>query len=394
MSRQAKLFVQTHSCCDAIRKESILPSDIRADVLRTRQQFRALEPAWNTLLANSSANTLCASWDWLDTWCDVFGNDIDYAVITVREDDTLIGVAPFWVERTRMRGLPVRMLRFLGTGEAEAEEVCSEYLDLIAVKGRESDVADAVAQTAVATIDWDVMELRDCTIHASAATALADALNGVNIQCNFLPQGAGYRIALRGDLDATLEALPPSARQRLLYKRRKLARAGTLQWSSVSSQTQIDGALNALAQMHGSRWAARGQRGAFVSDRFRAFHLAFCRRQMSKGTLAFHALTLEGKPLATLLNYRWAGVEYFYQSGIDTHMARGQSPGLVAHVLAIEHAIAAGMHTYDLMRAEVGSYKLALGATGEAMGCVRACNRTASGQVVRRFQAAKAALRG
>jgi|SRR5215210_2237562 len=105
---------------------------LETSVLRDTRDFAALEGEWQDLYHHSSTVTPFQSWAWLYSWWEVYGNDYELCLVTVRCDGVLEGLLPFMLRR---RFGPKRLL-FVGTGQ-------SIYLDIIARRGCENRVAQA-----------------------------------------------------------------------------------------------------------------------------------------------------------------------------------------------------------------------------------------------------------
>jgi len=89
---------------------------MKISILRDWQALSGLEPEWNDLLARSRANTLFLTWEWVQAWRAVVGEDKRLFVITVRDEGgRLLGVAPFYEYRLVLfKLIPYRALRVLG----------------------------------------------------------------------------------------------------------------------------------------------------------------------------------------------------------------------------------------------------------------------------------------
>src|SRR5690606_5580489 len=107
---------------------------VRADIVTRWDQLLAQRDAWLDLLARSSANEPTLSPLWLDTWWRIFGSEGGRALraVLVYDGDRLIGMAPLLVRRAWYRSaLPLRRIELLASGEPEADEIYSEYLNVI-----------------------------------------------------------------------------------------------------------------------------------------------------------------------------------------------------------------------------------------------------------------------
>ncbi len=161
----------------------------------------ALEAPWNALAGGMPLR----SWDWLATWWNHYGAaerrradergsvaDRQLYVMAVYDDtrengngchQKLLGVAPWYLDRTIVKG---NVIRPLGSGE-----VCTDHLSLICRPEVRPRVANAIGEALTASCDdWDqldlsaidaddpsigvlmtVLEDRDCLISRHAADA-------------------------------------------------------------------------------------------------------------------------------------------------------------------------------------------------------------------------------
>src|SRR5207249_3171661 len=100
---------------------------IEVKVIERESDFVALKDEWNGLLARSTANTIFLTWEWLYSWWEHFQIGRRLAIRLVYDDDQLVGIAPFYYEAARIKGIiPLKSLQWLGTGE-----VGSDYLNVI-----------------------------------------------------------------------------------------------------------------------------------------------------------------------------------------------------------------------------------------------------------------------
>ena len=66
-----------------------------------------------------------------------------------------------------------------------------------------------------------------------------------------------------------------------------------------------------------------------------------------------------------LYNFRWRGLESYYQSGLVLGHPGLPSPGLACHVGAIRQAWSEGLDAYDFMLGRTDSYKADYGCETE-----------------------------
>lgn len=134
-------------------------SDLTVSVINSHDQLQRLAPQWNTLLEDSVSGSFFLTWEWQSAWAECFlGNGRRLFVLAVRENETLVGVAPFYLDRKKHGPMILREVRFLGSPEAG-----SDYLEVFSRKGREKAVADAIYDFLLGEAKgaWDLVRLED-----------------------------------------------------------------------------------------------------------------------------------------------------------------------------------------------------------------------------------------
>ena len=122
-------------------------ANLTVTALRSIEAVDAAAGAWDDLLERSRDPEIFLTHAWMRSWWEVFGGEggRQPLVLLVHDGPQLIGLAPLQVRPVAGIG-PARLkrLEFLGTGEDEADEVCSDFLDVVAADGRDDDVCRAV----------------------------------------------------------------------------------------------------------------------------------------------------------------------------------------------------------------------------------------------------------
>src|SRR5947208_1796926 len=104
--RTVSIFVpRTLSPLLASDREGRSASPVQVTTVDTTERFQALRAEWEDLLTESSANCLFLTWEWLFSWWQELGRGRRLALLEVRRDGRLIGLAP-WMLRRR---LPTRL---------------------------------------------------------------------------------------------------------------------------------------------------------------------------------------------------------------------------------------------------------------------------------------------
>ena len=307
--------------------------------------FLDLREEWTALLADSDADNVFLTWEWLHTWWRHLRGSRRLTLYAVRRHGQLIALAPFaatpgW----RVNRVPLTSLAFLGTGT-----VGSDYLDVIVARGREVDACEALSRS----LDEQGLSLVLTQLGpASAAANLAARLARRGWQrverstdvCPYIPlEGltwASYLASVSGHHRSNV-------RRRLAH----LERSGQMEFDLARTEAERAAALGAFFDLHGRRWDRRGGSSAVHSAEVRAFHESWTRLALAQGWLRLFTMRLAGRPVASLYALRYRDVFAFYQIGFDPAHAR-QGVGQVTVGLAIKHALGEGAREFDFLHGD------------------------------------------
>ena len=334
-----------------------------AEIITTRAALRRLEPTWNTLLRQSASDALSLTWEWLSAWWDVFGDDRELYVVVVCSGEEVIGIAPFQRRRLLHYGLlPFRRLEFLASGEQEADETCSEYLDFILRRGREAEALRHILEYLHAhKEDWDELLLSGMAEDAPNVSLLTSLCETGPLVLSATQRDEGCYLPLARDFEKMLAMLGGKFQKNLRRDRRVVER-GDAVLRVVESAEELGADFEKLIELHQSLWRARGQSGVFASEKFTRFHRALAPTLLRQGCLKLFTLSVAGETVAALYAFTYDGKMLYYQSGIARESGPVSSPGTLIQSFAIEEAIRAGLSEFDFLRGETDGYKARWGA--------------------------------
>jgi CelD/BcsL family acetyltransferase involved in cellulose biosynthesis len=131
---------------------------LRTKVLRSAQEFAALEEEWEDLYHDSPQATPFQSWAWLYSWWEYYGEGYELRLVTVRDGrGLLVGVAPLMLKH----GHGFSKLLFVGTGP-------TDYLDVLIRARWEDQVSEVLVRTLGEIDSWQVADLQQLRPDAAA----------------------------------------------------------------------------------------------------------------------------------------------------------------------------------------------------------------------------------
>lgn len=312
--------------------------------------FEALETEWRELLADSAADPLFLSWEWLFAWWCHLGAGRRLRIVAVRDCARLIAVAPLVVRARALRRLqPFETLEFLGTGTAG-----SDYLDLIVRRGYE---APALREFHRHFDDSATnLEFSHTAADDSLSAQLAQRLGRAGwahvaetIETCPVIDLAGH------DWQSYLETLGSSHRYNVRRRFRKLEKTFDACFEVATDEAQRAAFFADLVRLHHLRRDTLGGSDGLEGESMIAFHDAFTRLAQARGWLRLYRLSLDGAAVASVYGFQLGAQFYFYQSGFDPAFGKF-SVGLLVLAHSIRAAIEEGASTYDLLHGNE-SYK-------------------------------------
>lgn len=289
--------------------------------------------------------------DWMLGWLRHYGpayvSEGAIRTYVVRDDGALVGLIPMYIANARILGVRVRTLRFLSTGEDEAEETCADYLNLLAAPGREAEVLPVIERAVFGAHDWQVLDLTGVPSE-SALLRLGDE-SGLARFRKVESRGECLRSDITNGVEGLLAKLSAKARQKSRRLLREFQRSG-LQFKLAEDAPAIEAAFDDLVALHTARWTADGKAGAFASRRFLALHRELARKWIPEGRAALATLRDASRPLAVIYGFIERDEFHFYQSGATRDRLESiASPGIAINLLLMDALSQRGIAVYDFL---------------------------------------------
>jgi CelD/BcsL family acetyltransferase involved in cellulose biosynthesis len=352
--------------------------ELTRTVVTDPQALHELGPEWADLLRRSASNEPMLSSTWLMTWWAVYGADTGRRLqaLLFREGDRLVGLAPLTRRTYRYRRcLPFRRLELLGADVDEQDGVCSDYLNVIAERGAERRVADALAEALRAELlgTWDEVVLPVMDGENPMPALLTEAFRAAGYRTECTPAGAAPYVPLTTSWEAYLAALPKKKRHHIRHALRDFDAfaAGTAELHRAHTAAELKVGFRILVALNSDRWARAGQLGVFEKPRFFVFHDLVQPLLLRQDAVQLLWLTVRGEPLAAMYNLVWDNKVYFYQCGRKIDLPHQVSPGTVLIVRALQLAFAEGRREFDFL-AGVSHYKMQFARATRPLVQVRA----------------------
>jgi Acetyltransferase (GNAT) domain len=310
------------------------------------QQWLAARDLYEDLLRRSKADPLFLSQDWQTSWWRHLPQrapDEQLRVHAAFEGSELVGVLMVVTGSVQRRGLRFRSTQVAGGRLAESRGAVSEYLDVVAVAGREAEVRAACLQSVLQREGCSEFVVGWCV----AGEAWMETINALPQRpwsyLRALDPMVSYQADLSGGFERYLAGLSGNARRSLFNQRRKLADKGALSVSGVPA-AELNAALVEMNRLHGLRWNTPA-----LSRETLRVHEDLLACWAGNGNIQMSIIRIDGKPVSVLYDLRVGLTQYNIQMGFDPHFDSSLSLGLIHLGYAMEQAARDGVQTYDYL---------------------------------------------
>ena len=320
--------------------------------LRPLPPLEALESSWKDLERRARASFFL-SWHWIGTWLECLPAHVRTQLLQLEHDGRVIGLAILGRRGLRRHHVLRSEALFLNrSGDSALDEISIEHNGFLAESGAEEEVTRACVRHLLAGDKrWDELFL-----DGMGRPGILEQAEFEGAKVRVLKSGPSHCVdlaALRGRGGCFADTLGKNTRYHVRRSTREFERLGPIVLEEAADAAQARLFLGRLRELHQNYWRERGKPGSFAQPFFGRFHERLIEREFGAGVVQLLRLTAGGTELGYLYNHVYGGRVYSYQSGFAYAGAnQHHRPGVVAHVLAIEHNAVRGRDVYDFLAGE------------------------------------------
>ncbi len=312
--------------------------------------FTALAAAWERLVEESAFPTPFMTPAWHAVWWHHFPEG-ELHLVGWFENDMLVGLASFHLADQRAQCC----LRPVGGVEV------ADYLDILAVRGYEEQIAAALLDHLFSpeAPSWEEILLVNLPEHTPTHRVLPQLARTRGLWTWVDVEDVCPVIPLPNTFEEYLYMLNKKQRHEVRRKRRRLMEAArTVRYHVVRPDEDLDHAMDMFISLHRR---SDPHKAAFMTAQMEAFFRDIARLARERGWLHLAFLEVDEQPVATLLCFDYRERRMVYNSGFDPETAPRTAPGVNLVVMDIEQAIATGLKIFDFLQGDE-EYKFRLGA--------------------------------
>ena len=278
--------------------------------------------------------------EWLKVWWDAFGIDGTLNILSIGNQEDVIGLAPLQVNDSRAS--------LIG-----GPDVC-DYLDFIVTANNEQlffeILLDHLNEEGIKHLDLGLLR-PDSTVLSN----LVKVAENRGYEVSTTPEDIALELELPTSWEDYLGSLKGKQRHEVKRKFRRLEEAGDINFRVVEDAAEVQNQLDVFFELFKM---SSNEKSAFMTNQMRSFFHSLAISMAEAKILKFYILELDASPVAASMCFDFNGALHLYNSGFDPRY-RALSVGLICKVFSLKDAIESGRRKYDFLKgAETYKYRL------------------------------------
>ena len=311
------------------------------------EDFDVVGSAWEELLPSCFTDTIFVTHSWQRLWWRRFGNGFRLRLLSVRDGDRTVGIAPLMLRDG--------VMSFVG------DDDLFDYQDFLVVRGDEAEFY-GVLWDHLLTEEWSRLELTSVPEGSPTLEFLPRLAERDGIAVELVAQAKTPVALLPSTWDEYVAGLGKKARHELRRKLRRLEETGSLKEYLCGDRDELQGCLDEFFRL---LRASSADKRRFLTPEREEFFVDLVSEFATRGESKLYFLELGGVRVAACLCFDYRGSYLLYNSGYDPSCA-SLSVGLVNKALSIKDAIEEGRSSFNFLKG-TERYKYELGGKDRAV---------------------------
>jgi CelD/BcsL family acetyltransferase involved in cellulose biosynthesis len=294
-----------------------------------------------TRMTESGHYSAFATWEWLYSWAETFVvGRRKLFVLVVSEKSRVIGIAPWYIDITSHGIVQVRQIRFLGGPEAG-----SDYLDVIAARGKERSVAQTLCAALFDGLSssWDTLNLNEIPAESAFLMHFANQLRGIGKHYE-IKEGSFCPIAVLPDsFEGYLQQISSHSRRAYRRKIRVLDSTGDCEHVIAKTEQEVAALLPVFQTLYERRWARK-------MDKLFELVSSYLARSGTAWPVQLSLMSADDRAVAGLVHLTNGHRMCQYLMAVDRTFNHKATLGKLISGMNIEAAIEGGYTEYDFLK--------------------------------------------
>jgi CelD/BcsL family acetyltransferase involved in cellulose biosynthesis len=315
---------------------------LRVEEVQRANELHRYRRDWEELVARSESGSFFLTYEALTTWLDCFWKDRAISFLFVRSGESLVGLALLLLDGENGHWCSGAMVFPTNARPGRA--------NLLHANDPEP-ILEAVISHLHSTRRRVRLALREVEGHTALVAAFPKVAARHRLSFMKLQASSSPFVLIDTDWESYLGARPKRVRNELKRKRRRIERAGQVDWVIRTGREPLEETIELLSRIESRSWQGR-DRDVFAADHPEARAIReLARACAARGWLRVHMLFFDSAPVAYIYGILHRGEYHAIRTAYDIEY-RDLSPGQVIFGFALEEAFSKGLKAFDFLGVE------------------------------------------
>ena len=311
------------------------------------EDFESIQTEWEQMLPACSTNTIFLTPWWQRVWWRRFGEGWELRILSVWEDDKVLGIAPLMARDG--------VMSFVGGTDL------FDYHDFIVPQGKEALFFDSLCDYLI-KLDWRRLDLTSLPQGSPTLRHLPSLAEKKGIAVEVVEEDMTPIASLPSTWDDYLSGLTKKNRHELRRKLRRLERADGAHQYVCDNPDSLVGCMQDFFSLHK---ASSPDKMGFLTPERESFFEDIALELAPRGQFKLYFLEISDTRVASCICFDYADSYLLYNSGYHPDFS-SLSVGLLNKALCIKEAIEEGRRSFEFLRGSE-RYKYELGGKDQAI---------------------------
>jgi CelD/BcsL family acetyltransferase involved in cellulose biosynthesis len=322
---------------------------LEIEEIRSPSEFRRIRGEWHDLQNSAGATSVFLSHGWFEVCAASLAADQQLLILLVREEGRLVGGAPFVKQRSHVRRMPIREIRFL-------ENPLTPFVDFLFVDPQ-TGLRAILTHFQKTYTDWDVLSFQKLREDSPQLAFLRDLLQREKWMLRESTVGRTPFLRIEKTWEDFYKSKSPAFRKSRRGITNRVERLGPITIEQVTLPEDAERGLELMLKVSERSWTRR-QGADLLSAKFeREFFQKLTKVASQAGYLRIWLLKKGEEVLATEYHIEDHRTVYGLRAHYDAEYS-SSSPGSYLDTRIVQQLFQNGYSVYDMGPGMVG-YKLA-----------------------------------
>lgn len=288
------------------------------------------------------SDNLFLTHEWFDAWWQGFGGDNSLFILLLKDQNELVGIAPFMKFRRTFLGIPIKVISLM-TNEHTTRA------DFIVKRNPVETIISLFKSLGEFQEDWDLIELNFVPAISTTVEAIIEQSVLFDFKYVLKPLNRTPYIPINGSWDAFYIGLKGHFKRNLKNREKRLNRLGEVKLERLTAGNgSLASCLQDVFEVGSNSWKELNNTAIGSTQQSRTFYMKLAENMLKKGWLNIFLLRFDNKPIAFQYSIKYRNRLLLLKTEYDLEF-KPYSPGHLLLKSVLKECFSEHLQEFDFL---------------------------------------------